>query len=129
MKSKFPMYYNASTDLLENAKILRRNTTEAEEHLWKKIKGKKLGVKFRRQHLIDRFIADFYCHECKLVIEVDGGYHNEPNQMEYDFNRAFEIEQYDIQIIRFSNDEVLLKTDFVLQEISKRVESLKGRLL
>ena len=123
------MYYNASTHLLENAKILRKNTTEAEEHLWKEIKGEKLGVKFRRQHMIDRFIADFYCHECKLVIEVDGGYHDDPNQMEYDLNRAFEIEQYDIHIIRFSNDEVLLQTDWVLQEISKRVKSLKANTI
>lgn len=128
MKSKFPMYYNARINLLENAKILRKNTTKAEDHLWKEIKGKKLGVKFRRQHLIDRFIADFYCHECRLVIEVDGGYHDEPEQIEYDLNRAFEIEQYDINIIRFSNNEVLLKTSWVLQEISKRVESLKKSL-
>lgn len=122
------MYYNASIHLQENAKNLRRNTTEAEERLWKEIKGKKLGMKFRRQHMIDRFIADFYCHECKLAIEVDGGYHDNPNQMEYDIHRTFEIEQYDIHIIRFSNDDVLLKTDFVLLEISKMVESLKGLL-
>ncbi len=95
------MYYNATTHLLENAKNLRKNSTEAEECLWKEIKGKKLGVKFRRQHIIDQFIADFYCHDCRLVIEIDGGYHDEPDQMEYDLNRAFEIERYDIQIIRF----------------------------
>lgn len=122
------MYYNARINLLENAKILRRNTTEAEDHLWKEIKGKKLGVKFRRQHIIDCFIADFYCHECRLVIEVDGSYHDEPDQMEYDLNRAFEIEQFDINIIRFTNDDVLSKTSWFLQEISKRVESLKRSL-
>lgn len=121
MKSKFPMYYNASLAMHENAKVLRKNMTEAEDRLWQRIRKEKLGVKFRRQHMIDKYIADFYCHECKLVIEVDGGYHNNPEQIEYDAIRTFEIEEYGIKVIRFTNSEVLSNIDWVLQEIKKNI--------
>lgn len=121
MKSKFPMYCNASLEMLENAKMLRKNMTEAEDRLWQKIRKNKLGVKFRRQHMIDKFIADFYCYECKLVIEVDGGYHSNSEQIEYDTNRTYEIEDYGISVIRFTNSEVLSNIDWVVQEIKNKI--------
>ena len=100
------LFYGANKEIQERAKCLRRNLTISENILWRKIKNKKLGYKFRRQHPIDIFIADFYCHEKKLVIEVDGEIHNNEQNKEYDINRTAELERFDIKVIRFSNDEV-----------------------
>ncbi|MFH1160030.1 MAG: endonuclease domain-containing protein [bacterium] len=83
----FLIYYNVDADLLRRAREQRKNMTPAERRLWYRIRGKALGVKFRRQHPINRFIADFYCHEARLVVEVDGGYHEEEDQQGLDFGR------------------------------------------
>jgi very-short-patch-repair endonuclease len=70
------MFYNAKPHIFEKAKILRKNMTETEQKLWEELNGKKmLGLRFRPQHPIDIFIADFYCHLIKLVVEIDGGFH------------------------------------------------------
>lgn len=70
------MFYNAKPHIFEKAKLLRENMTIPEQILWQQLKGKKmLNLRFRPQHPVDRFIADFYCHPIKLVIEVDGGIH------------------------------------------------------
>jgi very-short-patch-repair endonuclease len=75
-KTDKEMYYGATPETFEKAKVLRDTLTKAEKLLWNNLKGKKLmGFRFRRQHPIDIFIADFYCHELKLVIEVDGEIH------------------------------------------------------
>jgi len=111
---------------LENAKGLRISSTQAEKVLWQEIRNKKLGVKFRRQHVIENFIVDFYCHECKLAIEVDGGYHLEQNQREYDENRSFNLSEYGITVLRFTNDEVLIDTNKVKLKILEKINELKG---
>ena len=117
-KSKFSMYYNANENIQDRAKELRQIETKAEKLLWEKLRAKKLdGFKFRRQHPIERFIADFYCHKAKLVIEVDGGIHNDPKVKERDEGRAAEIEKYDIKIIRFTNEEVINKIEYVVEKI------------
>ncbi len=103
------MFYGASPYLFEFARELRYNPTEAETLLWEKLKGKQLGVKFRRQHPIYQYIADFYCHQIKLVIEVDGDYHRLRDQIEYDKFRSDDLSELGIEIIRFSND--LIETD------------------
>ena len=70
------MFYNAKPHIFEKAKVLRKNMTDAEIKLWKQLKGKKLlGLRFRPQHPIDIFIADFYCHQAKLVAEIGGRIH------------------------------------------------------
>jgi very-short-patch-repair endonuclease len=79
-----------------------------------------MGIKFRRQHPIDIFIADFYCHEARVVIEVDGGIHE--NRKEYDAGREAEIERYNLKVLRFTNAEVEY-------EIEKVIESIKLTLL
>jgi cyclase len=72
------MYFGAKAITIETAKMLRNNMTYHENLLWEKLKGKQIyGVRFRRQHPIMFFIADFYCHEAKLVVEVDGDIHND----------------------------------------------------
>ncbi|MFO7882070.1 MAG: DUF559 domain-containing protein [Kosmotogaceae bacterium] len=92
------MFYNATPTVFENARLLRRNMTEAEKLLWERLCKKQLGVRFKAQHPIERFIADFYCHKAKLVVELDGEIHN--YQKEYDIGREGEMEKYDITVIR-----------------------------
>ena len=105
--------------LLQNARELRKNQTKAEKLLWELLRNRKLNNwKFRRQHpLKEGFILDFYCAETKVAIELDGEYHNEPLQKEYDEDRTKILEQYGIRVIRFWNDEALNKTEEVLKRI------------
>ena len=103
----------------------RHNPTEAEEVLWNILSHRKspsgdlgaLGAKFRRQHIIDRYIADFACLENKLIIEIDGRYHNLNGQAEEDAIRTQVIEKYGYKVIRFTNEEVLCDTDNTLNKI------------
>lgn len=103
--------------LKEFAKENRNNQTDGEAILWQHIKGKSLGVKFLRQHIIFDFIADFACVERMLVIEVDGGYHYQPEQMEWDAYRTDELETMGFRVIRFTNEEVAFDTENVLKKI------------
>jgi very-short-patch-repair endonuclease len=110
------MYFRAKRVTLETARLLRENMTDSEKLLWEQLKGKQvLGLRFRRQHPIDISIADFYYHEARLVIEIDGEVHKE--KVEYDDGREAEIEKYDIRVIRFSNDEIIHDLDNVINKI------------
>lgn len=101
------MFYNAKPHIFEKAKALRDNMTVSELTLWERLKGKQiLGLRFRPQHPIDIFIADFYCHPLRLVIEVDGGIHISKDQKEYDLGREGELENWGIKVIRFTNEEI-----------------------
>jgi len=73
------------------------------------------GVRFKRQHPILYFIADFYCHKAKLIIEVDGGYHNLPEQYMYDMNRDEELDEFGLKVIRFTNEQVFNDIENVLK--------------
>jgi very-short-patch-repair endonuclease len=85
-----------------------------------KLKGKQIcGLRFRRQHPIDIFIADFYCHEVRLVVEIDGKIHD--IQEDYDDGRSAEMEKFDIKIIRFKNFEVENDIEKVVSEIKSTV--------
>lgn len=96
----------------------RKVSTKVEAILWKLLRNRKLhGFKFRRQHPISDYIADFYCHECKLIVELDGEYHNTIEQSQYDDGRTYELNELKIKVIRFTNQEVLEDIDFVLNEI------------
>ncbi|MUP38554.1 endonuclease domain-containing protein [Labilibaculum euxinus] len=114
------MFYNAKPHIFEKAKYLRENMTLAELKLWELTKEKKIrGLRFRAQHPIDIFIADFYCHSLKLVIEIDGGIHQSSEQKEYDIGREAEINHWGIKVIRFTNDEILKEIDKVIDIINK----------
>jgi cyclase len=114
----FQMYYGANPVLFEYARKLRVNETEAEKILWTYLCNKKInGLRFRRQHPILYFIADFFCPSAKLVIEVDGGVHNLPAQFEYDRNRDSELSAYGLKVLRFTNEEVMNNIDKVIQKI------------
>jgi len=109
---------SASKVIMDNARALRTRMTSAEKLLWANLRDRKLGgYKFRRQHPIDRFIADFYCHEKKVVVEIDGGVHLEEGQIEYDRNRTLALNEWGIEVIRFTNDEVLHSIIEVLRKI------------
>jgi very-short-patch-repair endonuclease len=108
----------AKPDIYKNAKELRKSMTEAEEILWKHLRNNKLnGLKFRRQHPLDIYIADFYCHQKELIIEIDGGVHDTPEQEEYDNGRTFELEEKGFKVLRFRNEEVLYDVKSVLERI------------
>jgi len=119
------MYYGATPAIFENAKLLRNNQTLSERKLWNYINKKQLGFKFRRQHPISTFIADFYCHELKLVIEVDGAYHLDKEQNENDRLRTKEIEEFGIKVVRFTNDQVINQINFVINSLKKKILILK----
>jgi len=89
----------------------------AEARLWAKVRNRGLGFKIRRQHPIWRFIADFYCAEAKLVIEVDGDSHTEADQAEYDAARTEWLETREYKVIRFMNDDIYKHLNDVLREI------------
>ena len=109
--------------LKKNAKELRRFSTEAESALWEMIRANKLGEKFRRQHIINDIIVDFVCLSKKLVIEVDGGYHNKPEIQELDKLKTDILNELGYQVIRFTNDEVLANTDSVEKTIEEALLS------
>ena len=87
------------------AKELRKRATPQEKHLWYDFLSK-YKVRFQRQKAIDHFIADFYCHRAKLVIEIDGSQHYTPEGQKYDDFRTEVLEGYDLNIIRFTNGQV-----------------------
>jgi very-short-patch-repair endonuclease len=100
----------------------RKQATEAEKLLWKQLRDRNLyGLKFRRQHPVSDFIADFYCDKCKLIIEIDGAYHDGIEQKQHDDGRTFELTELKITIIRFTNAEVIEDMNFVLGEIKTRI--------
>jgi very-short-patch-repair endonuclease len=109
-------------DILKNARILRKNQTNAEQFLWGLLRDRRFaGKKFRRQHPIGRYILDFYCHELKLAIELDGGQHNEEAGQKHDENRTRFLNEQGIRVIRFWNNEVLQQTDSVLESLWREV--------
>ena len=112
---------NNAYRLIEEAKRMRKEPTDAEAALWELLRDKKLGDKFRRQHLIDDFIVDFVCLSKNLVIEVDGGYHNDPTQKEYDQQRTLYLNEKGFKVIRFTNEEVLGNTEAVLTKIKQEL--------
>ena len=115
-KTTYPDRYGV---LKEFAKENRGNPTMAEVVMWKQLKGKNLGVKFLRQHAILDFIVDFVCLEKKLVIEVDGEYHFTEDEM-----RNKRLQEMGYHVLRFKNEEVLYKTDCVINIIQKKLQTI-----
>jgi imidazole glycerol-phosphate synthase subunit HisF len=101
------MFAGANHLVFELAKDLRRSMNGAENILWLHLKGGFKGLKFRRQHPLSIYIADFYCHKIKLVIEVDGSIHNKPEVKEYDEKRQKDLVECGCNVIRFTNKEII----------------------
>ncbi|MFS8909453.1 DUF559 domain-containing protein [Synechococcus sp. OH2] len=112
----------ASRELIARARQLRREATTAERLLWEFLRDRRLlGRKFRRQHPIGQFIADFFCDDARLIIEIDGGVHREPTQQERDRLREEILRKHGFAVLRFTNDQVLDQTEQVLREIADYV--------
>jgi len=123
------MFYGATPNTFDKAKLLRNNMTEAEKILWDLLKNRSVfKVRFRRQHPIGIFIVDFYCHEYKLAIEIDGEIHLKNEVIEYDEGRSHDIEKYGIKILRFTNNEVFTDPKKIINEILKTMKVLEPPL-
>ena len=122
------MWKGAPSDSFSKAQFLRRNETIAEKLLWEKLRNNQLGgLKFRRQHPVNIYIADFYCHKFKLIIELDGDYHNQEEQKQKDEVRTEVLRLNDLKIIRFKNEEVEQDINQVLTTIKNKIEQLKEK--
>lgn len=111
--------YNGNN--IPRAKELRKNATPEENHLWYDFL-RKYPVRFQRQKAIDHFIADFYCHAAKLVIELDGSQHYEEQHKRYDDFRTEILEGYDLMVIRFTNTQIKKNFEGVCQYIDRVVQ-------
>jgi len=109
----------AYTAVENNAVENRRPMTSAEERLWQELRGNKLGVHFRRQHVIGMYIADFVSLKNLLVIEVDGEYHQKPEQQQKDLYRTDYLQSKGYRVIRFTNQQVLSDIESVMSRIIK----------
>ena len=116
------MHYGASYLLFKRAEELRKFSTHAEDIIWGYIKGNQAGVKFRRQHPLLFYIADFYCHQLKLVIEIDGSVHNKDDVKINDAIRQNEIEALGIKVIRFTNEQVIQTPEIILASIMNTIK-------
>ena len=105
------------------ARELRRNMTKAERRLWRRLRGGQLGVKFRRQQPIGRYIVDFVCLERRLVVEVDGGQHD---GSEYDRERDEWLEREGYRVVRFWDNEVMKEIEVVMEEIVRVLREMEG---
>ena len=112
------LHKEAIAKLYQYGRELRQESTEAEKLLWEELRNRKLiGLKFRRQHPLDKFIVDFYCNEKKIVLELDGGVHNEKINKEYDEARTAMLAGLNIIVLRFKNEEVINDMQGVLKKI------------
>jgi very-short-patch-repair endonuclease len=115
-----PFYYDASIEMLSRASALRKNMTEAEKMLWSKLNKRQVnGLRFRRQHPIGKFIVDFYCHEKLLVIELEGAIHQKEEVKEHDEGREYELKKKGLNVLRFTNAEVMSDATKVIDSIAK----------
>ncbi len=114
-------FKNASLDryalMKQFARKMRHNQTDTESILWDRLKRRGLGVRFRRQYIIDDYIVDFICLEYNLIIEVDGEYHTREEQIRYDADRTNRFIARGFNIIRFTNEEIIADIDNVIEKI------------
>jgi len=111
----------------EMAIRMRKEPTEAEARMWEIVKGGKLGTKVRRQVTIGEYIADFYVPQYKIVVEIDGGYHLQPNQIEEDRKRQDWLEANGYKVIRFMNEECLNDIEKVKEILVNELQVLKSK--
>ncbi|MBI1910060.1 MAG: endonuclease domain-containing protein [Deltaproteobacteria bacterium] len=108
---------------VDKARWLRQIGTLSESKLWHALRYQKLGVKFRRQEPIDHYIVDFCCFERRLVIEIDGGIHENPDQKKYDGQRESHLRDEGFRILRFRSEEVEKRLDEVIEKIKREILS------
>ena len=116
-------YPNSYATIKEYAKKNRLFPTQAEEKLWYALRKYLPEHRFRRQHIIGDYIADFACLRKMLVIEVDGGYHNTCTQQAKDLTKTLNLEHYGYRVLRFANNEVMEDLQHVINEIAKEINN------
>ena len=122
----FTMKFTPSKSL-KFARALRKNETSAEARLWGYLRDRRLqGHKFLRQKPIGKFIADFVCFECKLIVEVDGATHGEPHEVAYDLRREAYLRGEGYEIFRCNNEDVYKNLEDVLDGILSRLAELSS---
>jgi very-short-patch-repair endonuclease len=105
---------------------MRTEDTPAEKLAWELLRNRRLlGLKFRRQVAIDRFIVDFYCHELRLIVELDGDIHDDPGQIDKDNQRNSRLKKLGYRILRVANGMVIHAPDLFVEEIRRFVPSSK----
>src|SRR5258708_361499 len=119
---KTNMFFGASPIIFELAKKLRNNVTPTEMILWGRLREYFPGVKFRRQHPISFYIADFYYHPKKLIIEIDGSIHDLDDVKSNDIIRQKNLEDLGLKILRFTTKEITNDLESVLQRIEKSLK-------
>ncbi|MDM1244806.1 endonuclease domain-containing protein [Acinetobacter indicus] len=114
-------------NLLEFAKSMRHTATDAEHLMWQLLRAKRfMSLKFRRQHVINPCIVDFYCHEIGLVIELGGSQHGMDDAIEYDAERTKFLEALGLTVVRYWNHDVLGRTEIVLEDLWQKCCELKN---
>ena len=109
-------------NLLRNSQNLRKNMTKEERHLWYDFL-KEYPVQFKRQYVVGSYIVDFYCYQARLVVELDGSQHCEPNAVEYDRNRTAYLQKQGLLVMRFSNLDVITQFRAVCEAIDTAVNN------
>lgn len=121
------MFFGAGNKIFENARRLRKKMTFAERIMWDELKNRRqFKFRFRRQHPFNIFILDFYCHELRLAIEIDGDIHLEKEVGEYDDSRTHDIEKLGIKLLRFTNEQVTEQRSVVIREILETINTIKN---
>ena len=114
-------YMEQNRKLKNNAQDLRKNMTKEEAHVWYQFLCR-YTPRFRRQYVIGNYIVDFYCHQAKLVVELDGSQHCEPEEEKRDKNRTAYLESLGLQVLRFSNLDVMRRFRSVCEVIDAAVQ-------
>ena len=115
---------------LDRARQMRREDTRAEKRAWIQLKDRRtLGLKFRRQVPIDGYIVDFYCHEIRVIVEIDGDVHNQPGQVEWDASRNARLEELGYRVLHITNDIVLTQPHCLFEMIRALYPSPGAHLL
>ena len=122
------MHYGALPAIFSYAKKLRQNPTKAEALLWNELRRHAIGYKFRRQHPTWLYVVDFYCHYLRLVIEIDGGIHEDEETKSNDLQKEKDLNDLGLTVIRFSNEEVIFDMDNVISRIYSEIDSIKSKL-
>jgi leucyl-tRNA synthetase len=124
--ARVPKYSVFTPVQYELAKQMRKEYTEAEGLLWEVLRGNKIGVKFRRQHPIDKYIVDFICLQERIIVEADGGYHTTEEQKFYDAERTRVLNDIGFEVMRFTNEEIAAHPYKTKDKIKARIEQKRA---
>lgn len=116
--------YQNRASTIQKRRELRTHQTKAERLLWQRIRSNQLGVKFRRQYNIDYYIVDFYCHELRLIIEVDGLNHEEEEQKRKDTIRDNYLKKRGYIVLRYWNEKMMFDIEEILENLKWQIAQL-----